>query len=62
MRFVCLAYCYDQCEVFELLAERVIQIGKVRTALCVTYTSSYCMLVTQWHLLIMPIFTSLLYL
>ena len=33
MRFVRLAYCYDQCEVFELLAERVIQIGKVHLQL-----------------------------
>ena len=34
VQFVRLAYCYDQHEVFELLAERVIRTGKVRAALC----------------------------
>ena len=34
VQFVRLAYCYDQREVFELFAERVVQTGKVRAALC----------------------------
>ena len=42
VRFVRLAYCYDQREVFELLAERVVRTGKVRAVLYQPATGTAC--------------------
>ena len=52
MQFVRLAYCYDQHEVFELLAERVVRTGKVRAALCQPATGLHAII--RVHFLIIP--------